>query len=108
MYKARDQYARIFALYVSLTAFISTSRAGSRIRESICALWKIRGVEREFSIGDGDVLIVGRISIFQRLTQYRAMREDFYIPQWNAEQENYGIVAPMEIRAANFIRAPLC
>lgn len=60
-----------------------------------------------FQSATATFLIVGRISIFQRLTQYRAMREDFYIPQWSTEQENYGVVAPMEIRAANFIRAPL-
>lgn len=63
---------------------LSRHRAGSR--ESICAPRKIRGVEREFPIDDGDV-IVGPLFHISASYTIPAMREDFYIPQWSTEQE---------------------
>jgi len=90
-YKTRDQYARIFSLYVSP---LSRHRAGSCIRESIRR--KFEEWNANFQSTTATFLIVGRISIFQHLTQYNlGDARGFLHPSMEHGARNYGI-APIE------------
>lgn len=74
---------------------LSRHRAGSRIRESICASWKIRGVEREFSIDDGDVPYCRAHFHISASYTIPGDARGFLHPPMEHGARNYGIVAPL-------------
>lgn len=62
---------------------------GSRICESICASRKIRRLEREFPIGNGDgPYCQAHFHISASSYTIAATRENSYIPRWSATQDS--------------------
>lgn len=100
---ARDQYARIFSLYVSFCRLylgVANPEFANRPAENS------KSENAEFSI-DTTVLIVGRVSIFQhRLTQYLATQPGFLHPSMERGKKlrnRRRVYRDLKNCAANFI-----